>query len=156
MCHRCGIVKYKECYTLAQWDKPQKRGNCKACVKLREEENTPLDCTKCYEWKGETAFAPHQRSARSNKTRVCLDCVETRKCKACNLHRERNAFSNGEWEHAAYQSARKCKECVDRAEKYMWQCKRCGHTFHKSFYSRWCETHGMNTKRDALRYLHGS
>ena len=143
MCHRCGIVKYKECYTPAQWDKPQKRGNCKACVKLREEENTPLDCSKCWEWKGETAFAPTQRCARSNKTRVCLDCVETRMCIACKLHRPRNDFSQGEWEHAAYKNERgKCKDCVIRSEKEMWQCKACSKTFHKSFYTRWCIKHG--------------
>ncbi len=73
-CHRCGIVKYKECYAQTQWDKPEKHGNCKACVKLREEENTPFYCSRCYEWKGEEAFAPRQRSAHSAKTRVFVDC----------------------------------------------------------------------------------
>ena len=57
LCYRCGFVKYKECYSQAQWDKPHKRGNCRACAELRKEEGTPLDCSKCLEWKGETAFA---------------------------------------------------------------------------------------------------
>ena len=128
-CHRCGIVKYKECYAQTQWDKPEKHGNCKACVKLREEENTPFDCSRCYEWKGEEAFAPHQRSAHSAKTRVCVDCVETRKCIACKLHRQRDAFSQGEWEHAQQNNARgKCQYCTDRAETHMWKFKRCGQT----------------------------
>ena len=117
-CHRCGIVKYKECYTQAQWDKPQKHGNCKACVRLRQEEHTPFDCSKCWEWKGEAAFSPHQRSAHSAKGRVCLDCVETRMCFVCKLHRQRDAFSQGGWEHAAKKSAQgKCGDCMDIAEK---------------------------------------
>ena len=24
-CHRCGIVKYKECYAQTQWDKPEQK-----------------------------------------------------------------------------------------------------------------------------------
>ena len=47
LCYGCGIVKYKEYYWRGQWDKPHKRGNCKACVELRKEEGTPLDCSKC-------------------------------------------------------------------------------------------------------------
>ena len=70
MCYRCGTSKYKESYWQAQWDKPHKRGNCKTCVELRKEEGTPLDCSQCLEWKGEAAFAPHQRTAHSGKTRV--------------------------------------------------------------------------------------
>ena len=37
LCNRCGIVKYKDCYYQAQWDKPHKRGECKAFVALRKE-----------------------------------------------------------------------------------------------------------------------
>ena len=106
LCDRCEIVKHKSCYYQAQWDKPHKRGECKACVALRKEEGTPLDCTKCLEWKGEAAFAPHQRTAHSGKTRVCLDCVETRMRIACKVHRQRSAFPQGEWEHSGWQSAR--------------------------------------------------
>ena len=40
MCHRCGIVKYKECYTQTQWDKPQQRGNCEVCVSNCAKKNT--------------------------------------------------------------------------------------------------------------------
>ena len=60
---------------------------------------------------------------------VCVDRVETRKCLACRLHRQRDAFSQGEWEHAAYNSAQgKCKDCTDSAETHMWQCNRCSQT----------------------------
>ena len=82
----------------------KKHGNCKACVKLRQLENPPFDCSRCYELKGEEAFAPRQRSAHSAKTRVCVGCVETRKCIACKLHRQRDAFSQGELVYAE----RKC------------------------------------------------
>ena len=145
LCHRCGILKYKECYWQAQWDKPHKRGNCKACVELRKEEGTPLDCSNCWEWKGEAAFAPHQRTAHSARSRVCLDCVETRMCKACKLHRQQSAFSQGEWERAAWQSAQgKCRDCMVKAEANMWPCKVCSLTFHKSEYSTWCAKHGQH------------
>lgn len=77
---------------------------------------------------------------------MCVDCVETRKCIACRLHRQRDAFSQGEWEHAEKNSAQgKCKDCTDRAETHMWQCNRCGQTLHKSFYRKWFETHTTQT-----------
>ena len=104
-CHRCGIAKYKECYAVAQWNKALKQGNCKKCVKQRQEEdNTPLDCTYCGEWKEAEAFPPHLRHNYA-KYRPCLDCVETRMCIACRLHKQREAFSKGEWEHSRRNNA---------------------------------------------------
>ena len=102
-----------------------------------------MDCSKCLEWKGEAPFAPHQRTAHSGKTRVCLDCAETKMCIACKLHRQRSAFSQGEWEHSAKQSAQgKCKYCTVTSEKGMWQCNVCSQMFNHYFYSRWRTKHG--------------
>ena len=151
LCDRCGIVKDKECYYRAQWDKPHKRGNCKACVELRKEEGTPLDCSTCLEWKGEAAFAPHQRTAHSGKTRVCLDWLETNMCIACKQHRQGSAFSQGEWEHSAKQSAQgQCKDSTVKSEKDMWQCNVRSQTFNNYFYSRWRTKHGEQTQNGTL------
>jgi hypothetical protein len=60
------------------------------------------------------------------------------------LHRQRDAFSPGEWEHAAKkQTAQgKCRDCTAKSEKDMWKCKGCRQIFHTSFYGRWRTTHG--------------
>ena len=144
VCHRCGILKYKECYAPSQWDKPHKRGNCKACVKLRQEENTPFDCSKCWEWKGAEAFQPKHRSAHSNGKRVCLECVETRMCIKCQIYKPYAAFTKSEWEHAGWKKDPQgtCTTCMNKAEKYQWQCKSCKLTLEKSFFSNWCLRYG--------------
>ena len=96
-----------------------------------------------------------EKSIRTSSTqctlsefRVCVDDVETRGCIACKLHRQRDAFSQDEWEHAQRTNEQgKCKDCRDRAEQHMWQCNRCGQTLHTSFYSKWFEKHTTNNTK---------
>ena len=117
-CHRCGKTKYKDCYSQTQWDKPGNQGNCKTCVKQREEENTPLDCVKRGQWEGLEAFAPHQRTAHSAKNRVGLDGVKKRQCIQCKLYRSCSAFTPKAWGHAANKDKQgRCKDCMIRSEK---------------------------------------
>ena len=40
MCHRCGLVKWKEYYALTQWDRPEKQSNCKTNVKWQHAAQT--------------------------------------------------------------------------------------------------------------------
>ena len=139
-------MKYKECYAAAQWDKPHKQGECKVCVELRKEEGTPLDCRKCLQWKSELAFPLNKRTAGSDKTRVCVNSIETRQCKMCALHKNENDFTQSEWEMAAWKrDARgKCKECMGKHEKLMWQCIACDQTYDLSFYRKWLQHHNKN------------
>ena len=146
VCNRCAIMKYKECYAAAQWDKPHKQGECKVCVELRKEEGTPLDCRKCLQWKSALAFPLNKCTAGSDKTRVYVNCIETRQCKMCALHKHENDFTQSEWEKAAKKSDAqgKCRECMGKHEKLMWQCIVRKQTYDLSFYRKWLQHHSKN------------
>ena len=75
---------------------------------------------------------------------VCLDCVETRICKACNLHLNSEIISRkaGGSTQLSNMNEVNANHVSSEQNNYMWQCNACSQTFSKSFYSRWRTKHG--------------
>ena len=83
-CPGCYLFKLKPEYNLCGWNKDQERGNCKTCIARRTKEGSPYECNACCEWLCAEAFEMRQRDFRSTHTRICISCLETRKCVICN------------------------------------------------------------------------
>ena len=126
-CTGCGFVLYKHEYAPQEWSKKNKRYYCKKCVRKREEAGTPWECSYCGLWKADGAFSPEQCSKYRINTRVCLNCVERRRCKGtCAALKTRLEFTPGEWQHAAKPASTqgRCNDCVLRGQVQKW-CAGC-------------------------------
>ena len=125
-CPGCYLFKLKPEYNLCEWNKDQERGNCKTCIARRTKEGSPYECNACCEWLCAEAFEIRQRDFRSTHTRICISCLETRKCVICNTEKYKTYFTTGEWEHARKKDSQgKCRDCVERSAKGIWYCKGC-------------------------------
>ena len=100
-CAGCGNVEYKSRYAPQQWTRKDKQPYCKDCVQRKCLEGVPLQCTNCYMWRAKDAFRPTQQHPSALNTRVCEDCIETRKCQACGENKDEKEFTKREWQHAS-------------------------------------------------------
>lgn len=92
------MLKLKQEYAASEWNKDNERGNRLRCLARRKTDGAPHECTVCLEWFGEDALLPYQLHHAATHTRVCLDCLETRKCISCRV--EKYNKYKGEGEHA--------------------------------------------------------
>ena len=123
------------------------------CLAEHKAQQCPCQCTKCFQWKADTAFLENKRHWQSSHDRVCEDCIDRRACKSCNISKPKFDFTDGEWLHAAWQSGDqgKCKACMVLCEKNMWACHGCGETKRApAEFSAWLH------KRSKLRYAAGA
>ena len=158
-CPGCCILKPKQEYHLCEWHKDNERGNCKACIAQRIKDGAPLECNTCNEWLCKEAFEPHQRDHQSTHTRICINCLETRKCINCERWQHKTGFSLGEWERARQNDGRgKCKACCVRSPDGIWFCKGCQIRKPIDAFSMWIMTHGhkqdKSTRCDTCKDKH--
>ena len=86
-CPGCNFVKYKHDYPISEWKHNDKRGNCSKCLARHREEGNPFECNACCRWLPAEAFLAQQCYVQSTHKRVCLECMETRECKSCHVHK---------------------------------------------------------------------
>ena len=116
-CKQCSFIKFKEQFHAHQWNRVDGKAVCKQCMKNATEAGTPYECTVCGLWKEEAAFTEKQRSFRSTAKRVCIDCLEKRRCRgACNSLLHETEFNAREWREAGWPSSKRgmCKRCMPR------------------------------------------
>jgi len=139
-CTGCGFVLYKHEYAPQEWSKKSKRYYCKKCVRKKEEAGTPWECSFCGLWKANGAFSPEQRSKYKIHTRVCLNCVERRRCRGvCGACLPRENFTAEEWRRAHQPSSTSglCRSCMHRNQNKK-RCSGCKESFAKEeHYTDW-------------------
>ena len=130
VCAACGIMKKYQAFTATEWKRSDSEGrmvgNCMMCLAEHRRANTPLQCTKCLAWRPESYFAENKRHWGSASNRVCVYCVEKRKCKICGCQKTVDEFTQNEWTHAAWSQSMKgkCQTCMTYNKKN-WHCSGC-------------------------------
>ena len=100
--------------------------DCFLCVERRTDMGQPFECNNCLRWLPEESFNGNQRGFRSTHTRVCDKCLERRECINCKQLNLETAFAKeGGAETGIKHERGRCKECMDRSEKGIWQCNGC-------------------------------
>ena len=103
VCAQCGYMKKMQLYSTTEWKRVDSNddflGNCMMCYAQHKADQRPWQCTRCFQWREETAFPEKKRTAHSNHNRVCYNCVEMRKCKVCQIEKNRLQFTESEWTH---------------------------------------------------------
>jgi len=129
-CSLCGFTQFKDEYFLHQWNRADKNGVCKTCMREMAGKGTPIQCVECHCWKAEVSFPEAGRTYRSCAKRVCDDCVEKRRCAACGASLTKSVFTDAEWKQATKGTKRgrrgKCRNCMDRnlEQKRCCGCQR--------------------------------
>jgi len=128
----CGYMKKLKDYTNTEWKREDSNGNhignCMACLLEHKADGCPCQCTKCFGWRPKSAFPEKKREWQSSHNRVCGDCIERRKCKVCEIEKPECDFTQSEWAKAAKALSErgKCKNCMAKRLKHMWNCSGCG------------------------------
>ena len=68
----------------------------------RKKYGNPVECNVCYEWLDAEAFLPEQRHHSSTHTRVCFNCLESRRCVVCKEKKYLKKITTSEWIRAGY------------------------------------------------------
>jgi hypothetical protein len=146
-CYGCNFIRFKCSYALQQWSRQNKQPYCKDCVDKKKRLDTPLQCNTCYMWKAEIAFKVAQRHPNCINTRVCIDCVEKRRCKECGEAKIETEFAQGEWTRARWKVDRGlCKDC-SKKERGRWRCIECKTQKDSVAFSAWVAGHASTNKK---------
>lgn len=121
----CCVVRFKPDYALIHFKKTI--AFCKTSGTHKVDEWTLLDCKCCGQRNTETAFPPNQRTANSAHSRVCVDCIEKRKCIICFLFKTKHIVYK-RWMDlckSIKQLQGTCCSCMQRTETGWWTCHGC-------------------------------
>jgi len=126
LCNLCGFVLYKTDFLPGQWARKDKLHFCQKCVSQRVAEGTPLRCNKCGFWKSKESFSQKYQHALALCTRVCANCIETRRCRECGEPKEEHDYTRSEWIRCGEANTKqgKCKTCMKRNRETK-QCSNC-------------------------------
>ena len=144
---------------LSQFNRKDERHYCKVCVARKAREGTPYECRVCYFWKTEGSF--DDRNLARHYYRVCMDCIEKRRCRLCGEDKDMYEFTRAEWEMAARLNSRRgrCRACMTRNVEEK-KCSKCGNMKKEAEFSpyawrtpgdRVCKVCAKKTERRAWR-----
>ena len=111
-CHGCAAHKSQEEYSVDEW-KAKTEVWCRTCVQEKEEQETPLKCARCLEWRAISAY--NSRALKCRAKRFCVECrgKETRTCCQCQRNLVEPVFATS-WEQE--DGVRQCRHCSAKGE----------------------------------------